>query len=624
MFKNQYTGGIETFEEESSMAERITESGLWQAKPVPFTRVRIEDRFWSKRLRAHQSATLKACIEQCEKTGRFSNFAKAGGLMEGEFEGIYYNDSDVYKVIEGIAYSLMNHPDRELEERTDALIDWIVAAQEDDGYLQTYFTLKEPDRKWTDMNKHECYCAGHLIEAAIAYKQATGKTKLFDAARRLADHIDSLFGPGKRHWVTGHQELELALVKLYAETDDSRYWKLAHFLLEERGRGHGVGGIWDRSDWGPAYCQDDLPVREISRVTGHAVRAMYLYAGMADVAAIAGDREYVEALDRVWEHVVTRRMYITGGIGSSRHNEGFTSDYDLPNKEAYCETCASVGMVLWNHRMNMLQLNGKYADIVEKELYNGALAGVSLKGDTFFYVNPLESDGSHHRVEWFNCSCCPTQIARFIPSIGNYIYLLDRNGIVVNQYIASTAELTLPAGNVTLRQTTNYPWDGRIKIELVKIEGSDPFELLLRLPGWCKSFALDINGKNIADYEFYDGYIRILREWKEGDAVRLDLYMPVERVYAHPNVLANRGKAAIQRGPVVYCVEQADNSGLPVGRGLPKSSVFQAEYRGDVLEGVTVIKEIPADGGTGYIAIPYFAWDNREPGWMKVWLDETK
>ncbi|WP_254639157.1 glycoside hydrolase family 127 protein [Cohnella sp. GbtcB17] len=331
-----------------------TEAPLMNWQGVPFTKVTINDRFWRPRLEVLSKVTIKACLVQCEKTGRISNFAKAAGLMDGAFEGIYFNDSDVYKVLEGAAYLLMSNRDPELEAEIDGIIELIAAAQEPDGYLCTYYTLVAPDSKWTDMEKHEMYNGGHLIEAAVAYFEATGKRKLLDVACRMVDHYDRLFGPGKRHWVEGHEEIELALVKLYRVTQEERYWRLALWLLEERGHGHGKGEIWDKEEWGPAYCQDDVPVRDIEKVTGHAVRAMYLYTAMADVVHASGDPTYVDALHRVWAHTVERNMYVTGGIGPSQHNEGFTHDYDLPNESAYCETCAAIAMAFWNHRMYLL------------------------------------------------------------------------------------------------------------------------------------------------------------------------------------------------------------------------------------------------------------------------------
>ncbi|GMA61929.1 hypothetical protein GCM10025859_23690 [Alicyclobacillus fastidiosus] len=472
---------------------RIVEIVKFQElQAVPLKNVRLEDTFWSWRLQVHKDVTLEACLHHCEEKGRIRNFAKAAGQSDGEFEGIYtFNDTDVYKTLEGVAYSLMLYPNEQLEQKCDEIIDLIAAAQQTDGYLCTFFTLKEPDKKWTDMNSHEMYCGGHLMEAAVAYRQATGKNKLLDVARKLADHYDDTFGPGKRHWVEGHEEIGIGLVSLYRETGEERYWKLAQWLLEERGKGHGVGRVWKMEGLGPEYSQDHVPVRETVDVRGHAVRAMYLYSAVADIAAITRDREYLAALHRAWDSVVFRNMYITGGIGSSGHNEGFKEDYDLPNETAYCETCASIGMVYWNHRLNLLHADAKYADILERSLYNGVLAGVSLSGKEFFYDNPLASDGSHHRLGWFECSCCPTQVSRFIPTLGKYIYAFGERGIWVNLYVASTSVLMVGGYEVGIVQKENYPWEGTVALS---IETSAPrqFEFNLRLPGWCKQATVSV------------------------------------------------------------------------------------------------------------------------------------
>jgi uncharacterized protein len=592
-------------------------NALHKLKAVPFTRVTIQDEFWRPRMLANQTATLRSCLDQCERTGRIANFAKAGGLMEGEHEGIYFNDSDVYKVLEGVAYSLMNEPNAELEAEADRIIDLIAAAQEEDGYLMTYFSLKDPGRKWTDMEKHEMYCGGHLMEAAVAYFHATGKRKFLDVACRLADHYDSLFGPEKRHWVEGHEEIELALVKLFETTGEERYLRLAQFLLEERGHGHGAGMIWDRAEWGPAYCQDHLPVREQTEVVGHAVRAMYLYTGMADVAAITGNKEYMPALNSLWEHTVHRNMYITGGIGPSKHNEGFTEDYDMPNETAYCETCASIGMVFWNHRMNLLHKDGKYADVMERSMYNGALAGVSLSGDQYFYVNPLASQGNHHRVSWYDCSCCPTQLARFMPSIGNYIYATTEDEVFVNLYVQGEGRVLLGDRDIRLIQKTAYPWNGSVEI---KVDGdcSQPFAIKVRIPGWVKSYSLHVNGRSVEEMPI-NGYVEIKREWKPVDTIELLFDMPVTMVKAHPKVKANEGKVALQRGPLVYCVEEADNNLGYDAVELARESAYSIRHREDLLEGVTVIRGTDTQGRR-FTAVPYYAWDNRQPGYMYVWI----
>ncbi|MFC4099457.1 glycoside hydrolase family 127 protein [Paenibacillus xanthanilyticus] len=592
--------------------------------PVPFNKVNIQDDFWLPRLTTLKQATLPACLAQCEKTGRISNFARAGGLEPGPHQGMYYDDSDVYKVLEGAAYTLMLERDPVLEKEVDRIIGLIAAAQETDGYLSTSYTLTSPELKWTDMEKHEMYNGGHLIEAAVAYYEATGKRELLGVACKLADHYLSTFGPGKRHWVEGHQEIELALVKLYHITGEAKYLSFAHWLLEERGHGHGSGAIWEKEDWGPAYCQDDVPVKDIEKVTGHAVRAMYLYAGMADVARAAGEEAYLDALLRVWAHTVERNMYVTGGIGPSQHNEGFTVDYDLPNHTAYCETCASIGMALWNHRMNLLFGDAKYADIVELELYNGALAGLSLTGDKFFYVNPLASEGNHHRVEWFHTSCCPTNLARFLPSVGGYQYAAADQGIVCNQYIAGHAELQLSDGfAVRIESATEYPWEGNIRLKL-RPERARTFPLLLRIPGWCRGFQVFLNRDRIPPdaYRLEKGYLVLERNWNEGDTVELRLDEPVQLVRARAEVEANRGRFAIRRGPLLYCLEQADNPLLRVDDyAIPADITFTFVSGSDILEGTTMLLAHDRQGNT-FRWIPYYAWDNRSPGFMQVWVKE--
>ncbi|SDW15932.1 hypothetical protein SAMN05518855_1001466 [Paenibacillus sp. CF384] len=609
------------------MTAVVTPLPRW--KSIPFTSVEIKDAFWRPRLEVLKNVTVRTSLDQCEATGRISNFAKAGGLMEGEHEGMYYNDSDLYKVIEGAAYALMLERDPELEAELDRIIALIQAAQEPDGYLTTYYTLRTSERKWSDMEKHEMYNGGHLIEAAVAYYESTGKRVLLDVACRMADHYDSLFGRGKRHWVEGHEEIELALVKLYRVTQEERYWKLALWLLEERGHGHGHGAIWDKPDWGPAYCQDDVPVRDIEKVTGHAVRAMYLYTAMADVVHASGDPAYVGALHRVWSHTVERNMYLTGGIGPSVHNEGFTHDYDLPNESAYCETCAAIAMAFWNNRMNLLFGDAKYADLVERELYNGALSGISLSGDKFFYVNPLASKGEHHRVEWFHTSCCPTNLVRFLPSIGQYTYASTNDGIVVNQYMSGDAVINFGESEgdghgqqVKLRQTTNYPWSGSIAIT-VEPEQEEEFVIRLRLPDWCRGYSLRIGGEKVQALPIR-GYLEVKRNWTAGDVIVLELDMPVEIVRARSEVEENRGRVALQRGPIVYCLEEVDNANLAFDDGsITDRDAIYVDHELELLGGITVLTVSSREaGGTPLRFIPYYAWDNREAGYMQVWIRE--
>ena len=585
---------------------------------VPFNAVKIKDRFWEPRIRTTQDVTIDLCINKCEETGRIENFVNAANKT-GQFQGIYFNDSDVYKVLEGVAYTLMLNRDPALEAKADEIIHKIAAAQQEDGYLMCYFIMGMEER-WTNMERHEMYCAGHLIEAAIAYYQATGKDTLLNAAIRLADHLDSNFGPGKRHWVTGHQEVELALVKLYKCTGEKRYLKLAHFLLEERGRGHGKGGIWEGNlfEEKAAYCQDDKPVKDQERVSGHAVRAMYMYTGMTDVSVELEISDYIPALKKLWHNVVLQNMYITGGIGSSRHNEGFTKDYDLPNDTAYCETCASVGMVLWSDRLNNLWKKAVYANVLERAMYNGALAGVSLAGDKFFYVNPLSSKGSHHRQEWYDCSCCPTQVARFLPSVGGYVYRTSTDTLYVNMYVESEATIDFDGEALVMEQETNYPWCGKVEFSL-KIVPEALNRIALRIPDWCKSFTVSANDKQ-AQYEYKDGYILLQRQWASGDKIVFNMEMPGTILRADARIEACAGKVAVQRGPLVYCAEEADNPKLDKAY-ISDDAVISSRYESDILGGVVVLDVHNPDGST-ITMVPYYAWDNREHGAMEVWLPE--
>jgi len=530
-------------------------------------------------------------------------------------EGIYFDNSDIYKTMEGMAYSLSIKKNKEIEDLLDYWIDLIARSQQPDGYLNTYYTLNHPDKRWTDIGMHEMYCGGHMIEAALAHYRITGKTTFFNIAIKFADHLDNTFGPGKKHWVPGHEEIELALVKLYHVTGKEKYLNLAHWLLEERGR------VFTDLKYN-VNIQNDVPVSQITDIKGHAVRAMYLFAGMADVLAAKKVPEYEEPLKRVWEDVVHRNMYITGGIGSSKSNEGFTEDYDLPNKTAYCETCASIGMVLWNNRMNLLSGDAKYSDVVERSLYNGVLSGVSLAGDLFFYVNPLESDGGHHRQRWFGCACCPSNIARFIPSVGNYFYTLNENEIILNIYAGNESGITIRGTEVSLKQQTNYPFDGKIKVELMP---DVPLKLSfkMRIPEWCNSFSVTVNNKKMKNRTLKDGYLVIERRWREGDIVTLNLDMPVRLVEADPRVKENTGKRAVQRGPLVYCIEETDNSSTDFKNlYLNDKSSFQIVEGNDKLYGMKLITTNL--NGEILTFIPYFAWDNREPGKMKVWIDYKK
>jgi hypothetical protein len=615
--------------------------------PVNFSKVEVIDNFWKPTMDLVATETLAACIEQTEvKTPRIRNFEKVARDKSEAHEGIFYDDSDVFKALEAIAYSINNYPDPALEKKADEWIDKIAAAQLEDGYLNTYYTLGRLDQRWTDMSMHEDYNGGHMIEAAVAYFNATGKRKFLDVAIKWAVHFDSLFGPGKRHWVTGHQELELALVKLYHTTNDKKYLDLAYWLLEERGKKLAKGYTW--SSWrDTAYAQDVIPVRDQTEITGHAVRAMYMYTGAADVASLTGDEGYMKAMLTVWGDVTNRNMYITGGIGASGRNEGFGIDYDLPNEQAYCETCASVGMVFWNQRMNLLTGDSKFIDILERSLYNGARDGLSLSGDHFFYGNPLASRGQHARREWFGTACCPANIARLIASIGDYIYGYSDKGVWVNLFVGSKTNINVNNSEIGIEMQTNYPWDGNIKIT-VNPKSRAEFPLYVRIPGWVQGkpvpgdiykygdnidtpYKVSLNGKEIP-VAIEKGYAVINNKWKKGDEVQLVLPMEVRRVVAREEVEQNNDRVALQRGPLVYCVEGVDNDGQAWNLIVPENTRFTSEFNPKMLGGITTIQfEIPvinvgSDGmsiqtqNKTITAIPYYTWANRGRSEMQVWL----
>jgi DUF1680 family protein len=628
-------------------ANQVFSQSHLKMQPVNFSKVTITDAFWKPKLDKVATKTLDACIYQTEiKTPRIRNFEKVARKQGEKHEGIFYDDSDVFKALEAIAYSLKNRPDPSLEKKADEWIDKVAAAQLPDGYLNTYYTLGDLDKRWSDMSMHEDYNGGHMIEAAVAYFDATGKRKFLDVAIKWADHFDANFGPGKKHWVTGHQELELALVKLYRVTDQKKYLDLAYWLLEERGKKLAYGYTW--TDWkDTAYAQDAVPVREQKEITGHAVRAMYLYTGAADVAAYTGDEGFMKAMRNVWEDVVFRNMYITGGIGSAGSNEGFSVDYDLPNEQAYCETCASVGMVFWNQRMNALTGDAEYADILERSLYNGALDGLSLSGDRFFYGNPLASSGKNSRREWFGTACCPANIARLVASIGNYVYASSDEGIWVNLFIGNNSTIAVKQTDIAVSMQTDYPWDGNIRIRI------DPAKkiktaLYIRIPGWASGTAVPgalyqftdiawekpvllLNGK-ITEYTIDKGYAVMNREWKKGDQIEFRIPMPVKTIVSRKELGENEGRVAIQRGPLVYCIEGADNEGKALNI-IADGKLNLLPEKGNVLDEQVIFLKGPMtsvaikDGGTTIgtekktvTAIPYYTWCNRGSNEMQVWL----
>jgi len=614
---------------------------------VNFSKVNITDQFWEPKIKKVSQVTIPVCIDQTAvKTPRLRNFEKVARKLGEKHEGIYYDDSDLFKALEAIAYSLKNHPDKNIEKTADEWVDKIAAAQLPDGYLNTYYTLTGLDKRWTDMEKHEDYNAGHLIEAAVAYYNSTGKRKLLDVAIRVADNLDSTFRLQNRHWVSGHQEIELALVKLYHATSNKKYLDMADWYLQQRGHGYGKGVIWDK--WKtPEYCQDEVPVKDQKEITGHAVRAMYLYTGAADVGAAKKDTGYMKAMKTVWEDVVFRNMYVTGGIGSSGKNEGFSKDYDLPNENAYCETCASVGMVLWNQRMNLLTGESKYIDVLEKSLYNGALDGLSFSGDRFFYGNPLSSNGNHKRSEWFGTACCPSNIARLIESLGDYIYAKSDNDLWVNLFVGSNASIDLKNNTVQLEQRTNYPWDGDVQL-VVSPQKKSKFSLHIRIPGWVqnqpspgdtyrfldnsvKKWTLTLNGQTIP-YKVTNGYAVINKEWEKGDIVSLSLPIETKKVIAIDSISEDRNKISLQRGPLMYCFEHPDNDGMVANIYIPDNIQFSNNFENNLLGGIMKLEadaptiKISEDGLTvktenkRIAAIPYFAWANRGVGQMQVWM----
>jgi DUF1680 family protein len=608
---------------------------------VPFTDVTVSDRFWAPRQEVNRTVSIPVNLEQLEKAGNLEDFRLAAAGKHEGYKGPVFMDSDVYKALEAASYSLATHPDPVLSAKLDAIIATVASAQQPDGYLDSHYTVNEPDRRWTNLrDNHELYCAGHLIEAAVAHYRATGQKNLLDVATRVADHIDSVFGPApKRLGYPGHPEIELALVKLADVTGEKRYFELARFFVENRGKHFfATEHRTPENRYEGTYWQDDVPICDHNTIKGHAVRAAYLLSGTTDVVAGTGDAKLSAMLDRVWKNTVQRNMYITGGIGPSAHNEGFTEDYDLPNLTAYQETCASVALAQWNHRMALLHADAKYADVFERSLYNGVLAGVSQDGNRFFYVNPLASSGRHHRSEWFGCACCPPNVARTLASLGGYAYATSDDALWVNLYIQGSARAKVGGTDVRLEVTTNYPWEGSVKLE-PKVESPAKFALRLRKPGWAREAKVTVNGEAVATPTEDRGYLVLEREWKTGDAVTLELPMPVERVVANPKVKADAGQVALQRGPLVYCVEAVDNGDVDLDRVfVPLTTELDASFATDVLGGVVVVKTtgavapeeldwsgrlyqaLPAIESVGLTAIPYYAWDNRRPGAMRVWL----
>lgn len=619
-------------------------------RAIPFTEVRVTDGFWSPRLETNRVITLPYAFKKCEETGRIDNFAKAGKLMTGGFQGIFFNDSDVFKVIEGAAYSLAIHPDPTFESYVDGVIDKIASAQEPDGYLYTARTLCGADymppggkERWSDIGSgHELYNLGHLYEAAVAYDQATGKRRLLDIALKSAELVCRTFGPGLRTDPPGHQQIEIGLARLYRVTGDEKYLRQAKFFLDSRGR------LGSRKQLYGEYSQDHQPVVEQEEAVGHAVRAAYMYTGMADVAALTGDPSYVEAIHRIWKDVMNRKLYLTGGLGAAGGHEGFGAEYFLPNRTAYCETCASVASAMWNHRMFLGTGEGRFMDAAEQVIYNAFLSGISMNGDSFFYPNPLESFRGERRQPWFPCACCPANVVRFVPSIPGYAYAQRDDTVFVNLFLGSDTAFALAGQTIRLHQETGYPWVGRTTLTLASESPAD-FTLAIRIPGWLRNQpaasdlyrfqdgkttrpTLRINGRK-ASLSVEQGYARLRRTWKSGDRVELELPMLPRRVLASEKVAADLGRVAVQRGPIVFCSEGLDQAEPRVPYlFLPDTAKLSASYRPDLLNGVVVVStsarvvERQADGALklgpaqDLSLIPYYAQAHRERTPMTVWL----
>lgn len=615
---------------------------------VPFTSVHLSDVFWAPRIEVNRTVSIPSAFKECEKNGRFDNFAIAGGLKKGEHRGDFsFDDTDPYKVIEGASYSLAVHYDPQLDHYLDSVINIIAAAQEPDGYLTTCVTNKcyrlsgwWGTHKWEKINSHELYNSGHLYEAAVAHFKATGKRTLLDVAIRNADLVCKTFGPkeGQIHRPSGHPIVEMALCKLYKVTGNKRYLETARYFIEETGRGTDGHQLSE-------YSQDHKPILGQDEIVGHAVRAGYLYSGVADVAALTSDTAYFHALERIWNNMAGKKLYITGGVGSRAQGEGFGPNYELPNMTAYAETCAAIANVYWNYRMFLATGDAKYVDVYERALYNGVISGVSLSGDRFFYDNPLESMGQHSRQPWFGCACCPGNITRFMASVSQYQYAVQGSKVFVNLYIQGKAQIS---PKLEIEQTTRYPWDGDVVLT-INPKKSSKFTLNLRIPGWAVDrpvptdlyrfadeaapYIIKVNGRALAPSSFVmnRGYVEITRSWKRGDQVELVLPMQVRRVVANDNVEDDRGKAVLERGPIVYCLEGIDQHDSTVfNKAVTLTTPIEARYNADKLGGIVELngqaEEVEEDGtvkDVAFTAIPYSTWNNRGAGEMEVWIPSS-
>lgn len=621
---------------------------VYPISPVPFTSVKITDAFWGQRIKASREVTIPLAFSKCEETGRYKNFEKAAHPSEShKVEGFTFDDTDVYKTIEGASYSMQTYPDKKLDKYIDSVLTIVKKAQEPDGYLYTFRTMNpKHTHEWVGTKRwekeedlsHELYNLGHMVEGAIAHYQATGKRNFLDIAIKFADCAVREVGdkPGQTMVVPGHQIAEMAMSKLYVLTGNVKYLNFAKLLLDKRGF----------TDTKNEYAQTHKPVLEQDEAVGHAVRAAYMYSGMADVAALTGDKGYVNAIDHIWENIVNKKLYLTGGIGATGHGEAFGKNYELPNMSAYCETCAAIGNVYLNHRLFLLHGEAKYYDVLERTLYNGLISGVSLDGGSFFYPNPLESIGQHQRQAWFGCACCPSNICRFIPSVPGYIYAVHDNDLYVNLFMANQSDLEVNGKAVVLKQSTNYPWSGDVNME-VSPKGKQNFTLKIRLPGWVQGnvvpgnlysytdkktlgYTVKVNGTTVTS-KIEKGYFSINRVWKKGDKVEVHFDMETRTVKANSAVESDYGKIAIERGPIVYCAEWPDNDFNIFSIILNKKPVFKVETKKDLLYGINTIQtdaqsltyDLQGKLETKEIKlnlIPYYAWSHRGSGDMAVWI----
>ena len=620
---------------------------------VTANKIKLNDGFWGEKINTIRKTSINHGFEKCKSEGRLENFLIAGGKMNGKVRGqMPFDDTDVYKIVEGASNALLNSPDEKLSKYLDEVIETIGIGQEKDGYITTWFTIDplNPPYKWIEktgkrwageISSHELYNSGHLIEAACVHHEATGKRNLLDIAIKNADLLVENFGPGKHTIPPGHQIVETGLVKLYRITGNEKYAELAKYFLELRGNPQTHKLFGD-------YSQDHKPVVKQTEAVGHAVRAVYMYAAMTDMAAIYDDRAYQDAVNAIWDNTFRKKTYITGGIGSRHDKESFGDEYELPNTTAYCETCAAIGSILWNQRLFMLTGNSIYFDIIERSLFNGVIPGMSLDGTKFFYVNPLEADnkfvfnrGAGYRQEWFDCSCCPTNIIRFIPAIPGLLYAVSGNDIFVNLFASGSAGIGFNGSKINVVQRTDYPWKGDIKIT-VNPEKESEFNLKIRIPGWVtgkifagdlynylgsvnKQYTIKINGVE-EHHRVESGYVTINKKWKKNDRIDINFPMEIRRVISSDKILANRNLSALEYGPLVYCVEEIDNP-LLNDILMPDDAVLSVERKNDLLGEINIIKgKVPAVSGNKHhdlFAIPYYAWANRTTGAMKIWLPRS-